>query len=120
MPAGQRDDHDDDPIRRSLPFAGSCCREPVRAALGTGGSWPPGSTCGNHRRLHESLQNVTPADVYEGAAGGDLGPACADQTRDAGTATAVEAERGMTTATRRECDLLTSPNGPEDSDDLQH
>jgi len=45
--------------------------------------------------LHESLQNVTPADVYEGAAGGDLGPACADQTRDAGTATAGEAERGM-------------------------
>jgi hypothetical protein len=25
----------------------------------------------------------------------------------------------MSTATRRECDLLTSPNGPEDSDDVQ-
>ena len=24
----------------------------------------------------------------------------------------------MTTATRRECGLLTSPNGPEDSDDV--
>ena len=54
-----------------------------------------------------------------GTPGGDLGPPCADQTPDTGPAKARESERSMTTATRRECGLLTSPNGPEDSDDVQ-
>lgn len=55
-----------------------------------------------------------------GAAGGDLGPPCADQTPVAGTAKAEAGNlrAGMTTATRRECAWLTNPNGPEESDDL--
>src|SRR5262249_43294867 len=53
-----------------------------------------------------------------GTAGDDLAPPCANQTRDAGAAQAGESERGMRKATGWECDLLTSPNGPEDSDDL--
>src|SRR5262249_36898280 len=53
-----------------------------------------------------------------GTAGDDLAPPCADQTRDAGAAQAGESERGMRKATCWEGDLLTSPNGPEDSDDV--
>jgi hypothetical protein len=41
------------------------------------------------RRLHEALQKFTPADVYEGRQGDDLGPPRADQTRHARAAPVV-------------------------------
>src|SRR5262249_20958588 len=52
-------------------------------------------------------------------AGDDLRPPRAHQTRDIGAAEARQFDRSVRTATRRECGLLTSPNGPEDSDDVQ-
>src|SRR5262249_32402150 len=54
-----------------------------------------------------------------GAAGSDPRPPRADQTRDIGATEARQFDRSIRTATRRECDWLTSPNGPEDSDDVQ-
>src|SRR5262249_25854014 len=70
----------------------------------------------NHRRLGAAERD--PGGRIRGTAGDDLGPPRADQTRDAGAAQAGEADRGMRKATCRECDLPTSPNGPEGSDDV--
>jgi hypothetical protein len=54
-----------------------------------------------------------------GTAGSGPRPPRTDQTRDIGAAEARQFDRSVRTAMRRECDLLTSPNGPEDSGDLQ-
>jgi hypothetical protein len=54
-----------------------------------------------------------------GTAGSDPRPPRADQTRDIGAAEARQFDRSIRTATCRECDLLTSPDGPEDSDHVQ-
>src|SRR5712671_173728 len=88
---------------------------------------PVGAPAGD-RALRRALQPPPAARVaaerdpgghVRGAADDDLGSPRADQTRDAAPAEARESVRSLTTSTRRECLLLTSPNGPDDFDDVQ-
>ena len=62
----------------------------------------------NHRRLHEALQNVTPADVYKGRQGAILDRRARIKRETLARRKRENLKRSMSTATRRECDLLTT------------
>ena len=100
--------------RLQMTISSSTCTKSVGARAGD-------------RALRRALQ---PPPAARGAAERDAGgclrrppgrdprPSRPDQTRDIGAAEARQFDRSVRTATRRECDLLTSSNGPEDSDDV--
>ena len=73
----------------------------------------------NHCRLRESQQNATPADVYEGRQAAILDRRARIKRRTLARRKTGESARRLTMATRRKCDLLKSPNGAEDFDDVQ-
>src|SRR5262249_12706131 len=106
---------------RTLPPVDEARREARRVLQ------PVGARTGD-RALRRALQPPSaargaaerdPGGRVRGTTADDLGPSRADQARDAGAAQAGESDGGTRKATCRECDLLTSPNGPEDSDDVQ-
>jgi hypothetical protein len=64
----------------------------------------------NARRLHEALQNVTPADVYYGAPGDDPLAARADQTRHPHTTETDESTSGVRWPTGWKVSLTKRPS----------